>query len=175
MTVALSVMLARIIDRIQALQDAHAQQRGEPQISISESQPSQARMSAADGSSKPVAARRPRLVGMSGPYAGLSVPLSDRPLVIGRDPAVSQVVLADVDTISKRHALIGYDAARACFFLQDLGSSNGTFVLDSTGAAYPGQIQAQGRRLPAAQRCELRPGVRFYLASPAIVFQLMLE
>ena len=61
---------------------------------------------------------------LRGFYEGLEIPV-DRPwLVIGRGRG-ADLVLAEL-TISRAHAAIGYDEGG--FFLQDLGSTNGSFV-----------------------------------------------
>lgn len=61
---------------------------------------------------------------LSGFYQGLEVLLDRDWLVIGRGRG-ADVVLAEA-TISRAHAAIGFDAG--CFFVQDLGSTNGTQV-----------------------------------------------
>lgn len=116
-------------------------------------------------------ARRPVLRGLTGPYAGLSVPLGDGSLAIGRDPRMVQVVLADAELISKRHALIGYESERGRFRLEDCWSSNGTFV----GAGGAGDRDRDGSAVPAGQWLELEPGQRFFLATPDIAFEVVLE
>lgn len=60
----------------------------------------------------------------SGFYEGLDVLLDRDWLVIGRGRG-ADVVLAEA-TISRAHAAIGHDAEG--FFVQDLGSTNGTLV-----------------------------------------------
>ena len=60
----------------------------------------------------------------SGFYEGLEVVLDRDWLVIGRGRG-ADVVLAEA-TISRAHAAIGFDAG--AFFVQDLGSTNGTLV-----------------------------------------------
>jgi pSer/pThr/pTyr-binding forkhead associated (FHA) protein len=60
---------------------------------------------------------------VEGPGAGRQVPLGE-PLVLGRDPGV-ELVLADPQ-VSRRHARISPKGAGAV--VEDLGSSNGTFV-----------------------------------------------
>jgi hypothetical protein len=60
---------------------------------------------------------------VEGPNAGLQVPL-DRPVSIGRDPGV-ELVLQD-DLVSRHHARI--TPSRGGATLEDLGSTNGTFV-----------------------------------------------
>ena len=64
----------------------------------------------------------------SGFYQGLKVNLDRDWLVIGRGRG-ADVVLAEA-TISRAHAAIGFDAGR--FFVQDLGSTNGTMVNGSS-------------------------------------------
>jgi pSer/pThr/pTyr-binding forkhead associated (FHA) protein len=60
----------------------------------------------------------------SGFYQGLEVLLDRDWLVIGRGRG-ADVVLAEA-TISRAHAALGFEAG--CFFVQDLGSTNGTLV-----------------------------------------------
>ncbi len=60
----------------------------------------------------------------SGFYAGLAWPLERTSTVIGRG-SNADLVLNEA-TISRAHALIGYDGDRV--FVQDLGSTNGTLV-----------------------------------------------
>ncbi|MFT5442032.1 MAG: pSer/pThr/pTyr-binding forkhead associated (FHA) protein [Myxococcota bacterium] len=60
----------------------------------------------------------------SGFYAGLEVLLDRDWIVVGRGRG-ADVVLAEA-TISRAHAAIGYD--EGAFFVQDLGSTNGTMV-----------------------------------------------
>lgn len=61
---------------------------------------------------------------MAGFYEGLEVPVDRDWMVIGRG-RTADVVIAE-PTISRAHAAIGFDDAG--FFLQDLGSTNGTRV-----------------------------------------------
>ena len=63
------------------------------------------------------------LVVLSGFYEGLEVPMDREWLVIGRGRG-ADVLLAD-PTVSRAHAAIGFDGNG--FFLQDLGSTNGTW------------------------------------------------
>ncbi len=118
------------------------------------------------------AVRRPLLRGLTGPYAGQTIPLARRPIAIGRDPSAVQLVMpADIDRVSKRHALVSYDAQRGLFRLEDCGSANGTFLGD--GRAVPG---VKGiKPLPRGTTVDLKPGDRFFLASPDIAFEVVLE
>jgi pSer/pThr/pTyr-binding forkhead associated (FHA) protein len=60
----------------------------------------------------------------TGFYEGLEVPVDRDWVVIGRGRS-ADVVIAE-PTISRAHAAIGYDEEG--FFVQDLGSTNGTLV-----------------------------------------------
>lgn len=64
------------------------------------------------------------IVVLEGFYAGLEVPVDRSWVVIGRGRG-ADVMIAE-PTISRAHAAIGHDGA--AFFVQDLGSTNGTWV-----------------------------------------------
>ncbi|MDI4648494.1 FHA domain-containing protein [Cohnella hashimotonis] len=97
------------------------------------------------------AAGEPRLVGVSGQFAGASYSLADRPLAIGRDGHQCELVYPDGHAeVSRKHCTVSYDPSRGIFSLVDHGSSNGTYLRDGT-------------RLTAGDRLELRPGDRFSL------------
>jgi hypothetical protein len=66
----------------------------------------------------------PRLVGMAGTYMGQVFPIAGA-AVIGREPT-NPVPLDRDTTASRRHAQITADGGS--FRIQDLGSSNGTYV-----------------------------------------------
>jgi len=59
-------------------------------------------------------------------WKGTTFPLADGDNLIGRDPHCA--VWLDVPGISRRHAKIHIDHARRLVTLDDLGSTNGTFV-----------------------------------------------
>lgn len=67
---------------------------------------------------------------LRGFYEGLEVPIDRDWLVIGRGRS-ADMVLAE-PTISRAHAAIGYDGEG--FYLQDLGSTNGSRVNGEPGA-----------------------------------------
>jgi pSer/pThr/pTyr-binding forkhead associated (FHA) protein len=69
-------------------------------------------------------ARTSRLVVTTGPLAGTTIPLTQSAVVLGRAPG-STLVLDD-DYSSSRHARIFPQAGQ--WFVEDLGSTNGTFV-----------------------------------------------
>jgi pSer/pThr/pTyr-binding forkhead associated (FHA) protein len=64
------------------------------------------------------------VVVLEGFFEGLEVPVDRSRLVIGRGRG-ADVVIAE-PTISRAHAAIGHEAGR--FFVQDLGSTNGTWI-----------------------------------------------
>nr|WP_295882316.1 trypsin-like peptidase domain-containing protein [uncultured Thiohalocapsa sp.] len=101
----------------------------------------------------------PVLRGVNGPYAGVALPLSRGPIAIGRDPALVQLVMPPERTlVSKRHALVRYDAGRRVFSVEDCWSSHGTLI--------------NGKPIPSGQPVILRPGERFHLATAEIVFEV---
>ena len=63
---------------------------------------------------------------LRGFYEGLEIPVDRDWFVIGRGRG-ADAVLAE-PTISRAHAAIGYDAGEGGFYVQDLGSTNGTVV-----------------------------------------------
>ena len=67
----------------------------------------------------------PVLVFSDGPLAGSEVSVASQ-TVLGRDPGVSDVVLDQDDEVSRRHA--AFAPAGAGLTVEDLGSTNGTFV-----------------------------------------------
>jgi len=68
----------------------------------------------------------PKLVGISGPYAGQTFSLApDGETTIGRQSDRS-IPLASDNTVSRQHARVVNEAGR--FVLYDMGSSNGTFA-----------------------------------------------
>ncbi len=89
-------------------------------------------------------AGRPYLQVLYGHAAPPTIPLPNRPILIGRDPHCD-VVLAD-PMVSARHAQIA--PAPSGYWLADLGSTNGTFV--------------NGRRV---QQALLRPGDRIRIGA----------
>jgi pSer/pThr/pTyr-binding forkhead associated (FHA) protein len=83
---------------------------------------------------------------VEGPDTGRSFPLGPQ-AVIGRDPTAA-VNLVD-EEVSRRHALISMDKGHA--MVEDLGSSNGTFVgsaqVTSETELAPGQQMRVGRTI----------------------------
>ncbi len=101
-----------------------------------------------------------QVVVVDGPDRGRGVPLEDRPVVVGTDPACD-LVLTD-DRASRRHLTVFIEDGR--FVVEDLGSTNGTRYEGSalTRARVPaGATLKVGRTFlrvqPVPQRVELAP------------------
>jgi len=110
--------------------------------------------------SEPRPSWRPVLRGVTGLYAGNEIELDDRPLFIGRDPRVCQLVFpATVIDVSKRHCVLRFDSRRQTLLLDDCGSTNGTFLQS-------GEAVKPGRPHP------LRPYDIFYLGDRSITFEV---
>jgi len=76
----------------------------------------------------------------------------DRPITIGRDPKI-ELPLQD-EGISRRHCRIYFDKEKGTFFIEDLGSTNGTLL--------------NGKRLQAQKKLEA--GDRIYLGACVVKF-----
>lgn len=78
-----------------------------------------------------------------GPWEGKTLQLPREKGIVGRDATADMTV--ESESVSRRHAEIRYGGAQG-YFVQDLGSSNGTFI--------------NGARLPANVERPLRPNDR---------------
>ena len=71
----------------------------------------------------------PELIGLTGSFSGVHLELDKQPLVLGRDPRVSQLVFPeDAKVISKRHCILTYDQDNKGLWINDCWSTNGTYV-----------------------------------------------
>jgi hypothetical protein len=94
----------------------------------------------------------PRLCGAEGEFRGLTFRITDGGLLIGRDPTCCDVVFpVEAGEVSRRHCALHFEPEKQLFYLEDLGSSNGTFLAD-------------GRRLQPGQRYPLQAGDKFSLS-----------
>ena len=100
------------------------------------------------------------LRGVSGYYAGQTISLEGGTLELGRDKSVVQLVYPEnAPGLSKRHCQVRHDAAKGRLWVEDLGSSNGTFL-------------GNGKRLRTGREEELKTGDRFYLGTRADEFEI---
>lgn len=101
-----------------------------------------------------------QLYGVAGPLSGKAVDLDQSGVIIGRDARMCNLVISsDSGQISKKHCLLRFDSVSRGFYLEDCGSTNGTFL-------------QSGQRLSSGTPYPLRPGDRFYLATPEVAFEL---
>jgi hypothetical protein len=87
------------------------------------------------------------LLCVKGPYAGQTFLIDAQGIVLGRDPATSNIVL-DVSSVSRSHANV-FISSDGRVVLQDLRSTNGTFLIDPSGNNAPVQgdaVLAYGQR-----------------------------
>ncbi len=99
-----------------------------------------------------------RLQGISGYYSGRRFPV-DSQIRFGRDPSVNDLVFPEGLGISRVHARLYID--KDALYLEDLGSSNGTFF--------------QERKLVPNQPVQLHPGDKFYIAQSSESFRIDLK
>jgi hypothetical protein len=87
------------------------------------------------------------MVGRSGQFRGVSIPVSPGGLVLGRDPPdEGRLAFAEDSDVSRRHCSIIYDETSRRFKVTDLGSRNGTFTIPDE------------KQLVANQEVVFRPG-----------------
>lgn len=73
---------------------------------------------------KPLRGSPTKLQVVSGPNAGQSVPLGDKPILLGR--GTDAAIRLDDDYVSTRHARFATNGEQ--WFVEDLGSTNGTYL-----------------------------------------------
>ena len=93
------------------------------------------------------------IIGIRGPHEGQEIALSEATLTFGRTP--DNTLIIDDKKTSRRHAEIRADGPN--FVLQDLGSSNGTFVnkqrVQAPSVARGRRDRNRQRGVPLRGRC----------------------
>jgi len=104
----------------------------------------------------------PKLVGVSGLFAGRVLDLTQGKVVIGRDPQSSQLAYPSSNNrISRKHCIVKYEESSRRFILED-SSTNGTYI-------YP------RAKLNSGQPVYLEAGSRFYLGDPSEQYELRID
>ena len=101
------------------------------------------------------AVKGPALIAMSGEYAGAKVPIDAKGIIIGRDPARCNLVMASKD-VSRVHARVTYLGMEKKFLVEDLKSRNGIYI---------GRERINGR-------AKISPGESFTLSEDAATFMV---
>ncbi len=105
----------------------------------------------------------PVLRGISGPYANATLHMDDKPIAIGRDPNICQLVMPpDAADIGRRHCTVRWDRGIGTFLLEDCWTTNGTFL-------------GNGEKITSGKPISIKPGDRFYLANRQYQFEVTLE
>lgn len=100
----------------------------------------------------------PHMLGRSGEYQGSKIPLSEKPLVVGRNPQAVDLVIGDKE-VSSKHCTVAYVATTGQFELLDMGSTNGTFLMPQAQRLAPNVAV----RLASGQVIRLGPNQEFML------------
>lgn len=100
-----------------------------------------------------------RITGISGEKAGMSYAVQGNGIMIGRDPAVCQVVMSNATGVSRLHCLVSYNASNGLYIVSDRNSTYGTFT-------------ESGRKISPTNSLALKPGERFYVGSSKNMFEV---
>lgn len=79
----------------------------------------------------PQISRTAILSGITGKYSGQQIPVPAEGLVMGRDPSLCSLVFQST-SVSRRHARLSQGLSPDNWILEDLNSTNGTFVLEKS-------------------------------------------
>ena len=114
----------------------------------------------ADASASPVKSSSGKaIVGVTGEVAGMRFPITGNGIMIGRDPAVCQVVLKKSKGVSRLHCIVSYNPQSGMYIISDRNSSYGTFT-------------GNGVRVTPDRSVALKKGERFYLAAADTMFEV---
>jgi len=89
---------------------------------------------------------------------GIIVPLSEQAIVIGRAGDADCII--QIPEVGRHHIRVGWDRGAGQCWIEDLGSTNGTWLEDGT------QVAANSRIL-------LNDGAGFYLGVPEVAFRVL--
>lgn len=104
----------------------------------------------------------PQLLGISGQFAGRSIPIAIQGSMLGTDGASCDFSFPPgTPGVSRNHCKIQFNYQTQMFILYDLGSTYGTFL-------------GNGTQVMQGQPMALRPGDEFYLATRSILFRVSL-
>ena len=82
----------------------------------------------------PAGGRPVALFGLSGPYRGQTIPVPSEGLILGRESSSCNLIIA-ADGVSRRHSRVAKTPSGGGWVVEDLGSTNGTYVFASNGWA----------------------------------------
>jgi len=106
-----------------------------------------------------------RLRCVSGEFEGKCFDVSAEKMIIGRNPSFASIVLS-YGEVSGRHLRVWQDAANAGVWIEDLHSTNGTFLRKARAGRYPADwARVEGNRLLAV-------GDRFRLSRDGPEFEV---
>lgn len=75
--------------------------------------------------------RTATLVGFTGSYAGQQISVPSEGIIMGRNASLCNLPVQS-SSISRKHARLYYGAGQDSLVLEDLGSTNGTFILNNS-------------------------------------------
>lgn len=116
----------------------------------------------AQSSSENSFGKAPILYGITGEYAGRSLPIGQRGVTLGRDSGICQLTFSkNTPGISRRHCVVNFNQGPDTFTIVDVGSSYGTFL-------------ESGIRVMQGQPVTIRSGERFYVSDRKNMFEVRL-
>lgn len=115
---------------------------------------------------KQVASGQPVLYGIGGYYHGTKIEMDENPIIIGRDPHLSNLVYpAEATEVSRHHCMVRYQRQNGEFIIEDIGSTNGTFIVPLQGG--------NPKRLSLNKKYSLGARGRFIVGDKKNVFEVM--
>lgn len=99
-----------------------------------------------------------KIIGISGEKAGAAYMVPSGGIMIGRDPAVCQIVMSNTPGVSRCHCYVTYSAESGMYIVTDHNSSYGTYTQSDV-------------RISSHSGVALRRGDRFYIGSRQNMFE----